>query len=116
MVFPVYHVFADLADAKNAEVVGLSPSDPLRLEGLALRNEGHWRVLASNLTPFVQQVSVGPLPIGSASVRRLNEDTTRLAMFEPERFRQVRESTPLIGKEVSLSLKPYETVRLDVGE
>lgn len=113
MVFPVYYVFADLADAMNAEAVALAPSDPLCVIGLALWNEERWRMLVSNLTPSVQEVTVGPLSAGSVTLRRLNENTARLAMFEPEGFQQVRESQTVRGKEVLLTLNPYETLRLD---
>ena len=42
-------------------------------------------------------------------MRRLNEDTAELAMFEPQRFRALG-----LGRAVSeLRLAPYETVRID---
>lgn len=116
MVFPVYHVFADLAEVADAEVVAAVSSDPLSVQGLALRSEGRWRVLVASLLPSTQRVTVGPLPAGSAAVRRLNDSTARLAMFEPERFRDVRETRPLSRGELEFVLRPYETVCLDIEE
>lgn len=115
MVFPVYHVFADLAEAKGAEVIAALSSGPLRVQGLTLREEGRWRVLAANLLPTAQRVTVGPLPAGRATVRRLNENTAHMAMFEPELFRGSRESWPMAGGEIVLALGPYETACLDIA-
>jgi len=115
MVFPVYHVFADLGEAAGAEVIAALSSGPLRVQGLALREEGRWRVLAANLLPTTQRVTVGPLPAGRATVRRLNENTAHLAMFEPELFRGSCESWPLVGGEIVLALSPYETACLDIA-
>ena len=116
MVFPVYHVFADLAEVADAEVVATISSDPLSVQGLALRCEGRWRVLVASLVASNQRVTVGPFRAGAAAVRRLNDGTARLAMFEPERFRELRESLPLSSGEFDLALGPYETVCLDIEE
>jgi hypothetical protein len=61
-------------------------------------------------------VTVGPFRAGLAVVRRLNDSMARLAMFEPERFRELRESQPLSSGEFELALGPYETVCLDIEE
>jgi hypothetical protein len=116
MVFPVYHVFADLADGGDAEVIAVTASDPLRVTGLALRWEGRLRVLVANLLPSRQRVTVGPLTGGTAAVRRLNEDTAYLAMFEPKRFRELREPLVISHGQADLILGPYEVVRLDARE
>jgi hypothetical protein len=116
MVFPVYHVLADLAEAAGAEVIATSSSDPLRVQGLALREQGRWLLMVANLLPTSQRVTIGPLPAGKAAVRRLNEGTAHLAMFEPEAFRDLCESWPLAGGEIILALGPYETASLDIHE
>lgn len=116
MVFPVYHVFADLAEVADAEVVATISSDPLKLQGLALRCEGRWRVLVASLVTSTQRVTVGPFRAGTAAVRRLNDGTALLAMFEPERFRELCEFLPLSSGEFELALGPYETVCLDIEE
>jgi hypothetical protein len=116
MVFPVYHVFADLAEMVGAEGVATRSSDPLRVQGLAVRNGDGWRVLVANLLPTVQRVTVGPLPAGRAAVRRLNEITAQMAMFEPELFRRSCESWPMAGGEIILAMGPYETACLDIEE
>jgi hypothetical protein len=116
MIFPVYHVFADLAEVADAEAVATVSSDPLSVQGLALCCKGRWRVLVASLLSSAQRVTVGPFRAGLAVVRRLNDSMARLAMFEPERFRELRESQPLSSGKFELALGPYETVCLDIEE
>ncbi len=114
MVFPVYHVFADLAEAGPAELIEALPSDPLCVQGLALGGAVAWHVWLANMLPMPQPVTVGPLPAGWARVRRLNEASADLAALEPERFRSLSEAWRLAGGEVTLVLAPYELVSLRV--
>jgi hypothetical protein len=116
MVFPVYHVFADLATAGSAAVVTARSNEPLRLQGLALHEEGRWLLLVANMLPTLQRVTVGPLPAGRVTVRRLNEGTAQMAMFEPGLFRELCESWPMAGGEIALALGPYETATLEIEE
>lgn len=54
--FPVYRVFADLADLAAWEVDPAVCSRPLEVEGLVFRTGGRWVVLVANLTPRDQEV------------------------------------------------------------
>ncbi|MBW3631967.1 MAG: hypothetical protein KY456_02955, partial [Chloroflexi bacterium] len=45
MVFPIYHVFADLAEWKDGEVIGSRSSNPLTIETLAVARDGILHVL-----------------------------------------------------------------------
>jgi hypothetical protein len=114
MAFPVYHVFADLADRSAAEAVPLLSTAPLRLTGLALRFAGGWRILAANLTCEPLQGLVGPLSAGSAVRRRLNHATAQQAMITPEQFRQVGAPFQLEDKWLACSLDPFEVLRIDL--
>jgi hypothetical protein len=116
MVFPVYHVFADLADVKGADLVPVDSSQPLRLSGLALASDGGFRLMVSNLTPLTQQAVVGPVPGKDLRVRRLNAQSAGSTMFSPERFRQTHETVPVHEGELALTLLPYETLRADVAD
>jgi hypothetical protein len=116
MLFPVYHVFADLAEFEGAEAAATHSSDPLRAQGLALSAAGRVHLLVANLLPRAQRVSIGPLPAGALALRRLNEETAHAAMFQPHRFREPLESSPFAGGELVVELAPYETAFLDVRE
>ncbi len=61
LVFPVYHVFADIADLKTAELIACSSADPLRVQGLALSTDGSVHLLVANLTPEAQTCAIEPL-------------------------------------------------------
>ncbi|HZS89273.1 MAG TPA: hypothetical protein VFE42_17505 [Chloroflexota bacterium] len=114
MVFPLYHVFADLAACRPGELVACRSGDPLRAEGLAVRLPDGLRVLLANMTGAEQQVSIGPLPPGRAALRVLDEGSAEAALFEPERFRGT--ATPLehTGGEIALTLPPYAMAHLHV--
>ena len=62
MVFPIYHVLADLADREQAAVVALESSAPLAVEGLALVDEDSLRLLLASLVPAAQDVTLVGLP------------------------------------------------------
>lgn len=115
MVFPVYHVFADLADWKGGEVLASRSSHPLSVVGLAIRLGDATCFLLANLTPEEQRVVVGPLTTIRVAVRRLNEVTSPVALFEPGRFRSLVERLALTGTDLVLSLAPFEVVRVEAG-
>jgi hypothetical protein len=114
MVFPLYHVFADLAACRPGELVTCRSSDPLRAEGLAVRLPDGLRVLVANMTGHEQRVSIGALPPSRAALRVLDEGSAETALVEPERFRT--SATPLerTGDEVTLTLAPHATAHLQV--
>src|SRR5207245_10755585 len=88
MVFPLYHIFADLAESKPGQLLASHSSDLLTVLGLAIRNDDTLRILLANMTPRPQHVDVGPLEAETVSLRRLNTETALLAMGEPDRFRR----------------------------
>jgi hypothetical protein len=115
MVFPLYHVLADLAEWGEAELLACRSSDTLAVVGLAARDSGGLHLLVANLTPIEQSVTVGPLPVGAISARRLNAASAPQALFESETFRAARETAATSGGEARLTLAPYEVLRLDAG-
>lgn len=116
MVFPLYHLFADIAEGTDGEIVEMSPSDPLRVQGLAVQGTNRMRVWVANMLPTPQEVSLERLPQGrSTTVHRLNEHTAPQAMFEPEDFRSTPgEEKPTSGDRLILELEPYELARVDI--
>jgi hypothetical protein len=120
-VFPVYHLFADLAEflqAGGAEVTALSASHPLRCDGLALRAGARRMILLANL-----EGSSCPLRLegleglgGSARIRRMDEKAARLAVTDAEAYRRTEpEALPAPGGVVDLTLGPCEWARIDIA-
>jgi hypothetical protein len=113
-VFPLYHVFADVAEWKNASVVACSSSQPLIVAALAVESEDRRHLLVVNFTHKQQRAIIGPLAVDRVSLRSLDARSVQEAMLEPETFRQRREQAEVSGGELALDLAPYATVRIDV--
>jgi hypothetical protein len=109
-VFPLYHVLADLAELRDAELVAVSSGNPFVVEALALRDDAGTHLLLANLTPDPRDIVLALPGGGEARMRRLNETSAALAMEKPEVFR--RSSDPLDQGE--LILAPFEVARIDV--
>jgi hypothetical protein len=112
-VFPLYHVFADLAEWKTADLVRLRSTDPLTIEGLAVRDGTATHLLVANMSPRDQEVAIGPLEATRAWVRRLDEDTAPAAMTDPQHFRTTGAFEEVRHGALQLSLAPYAVVRID---
>jgi hypothetical protein len=113
IVFPLYHILADLADCKPRQLLACQSSDPLAVLGMAAHNGTTLRVLLANMTPTPQQVVVESLDDEVVSLRRLNAESAPLAMSEPQRYRSAGETMAVAGRQLTVALSPYETVRID---
>lgn len=112
-VFPLYHVLADVGEFAGGEVLPAWSSQSLRVDGLALRQDGRMRVLVANLSADPQQVTVQNLP-EQVRVRILDETNAEAAMQNPEEFRaQAGEWVPTAAGSLSLRLLPYAVARLE---
>ena len=61
MVFPMYHVFADIAEFGGCQVYPTHSTHPLLVDGLTLRDaEGRRRVLVANFARDVQVLKIHP--------------------------------------------------------
>lgn len=115
MIFPLYHVFADIAAFGNCQVYPTHSTHPLLADGLTLCNAaGRRRVLVANLTRDEQLVKVKS-GSGTARVRYLDESNAAEAMEQPEAFRQ-REGVPIeaAGGKVELKLLPCAVACVDL--
>ncbi|HEX3979547.1 MAG TPA: hypothetical protein VHW96_24960 [Solirubrobacteraceae bacterium] len=115
--FPLFHVLADGAELRGAEILACDGLPPLELAALAVRRvDGGVTVLLANLTARELEVSVASpaRPAGlsgpDARVRRLNAATVEQATRDPLAFRADGAAT---GAGAELTLTPYETVRID---
>jgi hypothetical protein len=112
-VFPVYHVFRDLSDLKDGQLVEATASEPLLVDGLALRANGATHVILANLTPKTQVATVGPLQAANFRVRLLDEETAPRAMSDPESFRASGTVTSATDGRLRVELTPYAIARID---
>jgi hypothetical protein len=115
IVFPVYHVIADLADFKTAEILGCNSSDPLRVQGFALKTDGRVRVLIANLTPQTQECQLTPVEGSRVEAHWLDADSAQFAMAYPKEFRSGAKQVemPIANSTLPLTLPPYGVVRID---
>jgi hypothetical protein len=116
MVFPVYHIFADLADFKDADIYSCHSSQPLAAAGLYLHCNNRWQLLIANLKFASQNILVGPLPTDRLKIRSLDENTAALSMFDPEQFRASFETLVREGQELAITLKPYGIIKINWEE
>ena len=107
-VFPMYHVFADVAEF-GGRAAQTRSSDGLKVDGLALRKGKRLRLLLANMTNEPQRVQVKG--IGRRNlVRMLHADNAEMAMHEPEAFR-AQPASRLDGS--TITLPPYAIARID---
>jgi hypothetical protein len=112
-VFPVYHVLRDLADLKAGKVVDVKASEPLLVDGLALRENGKTHVILANLTPRTQVATISPFKVTNLRVRQLNDETAPQAIADPERFRNSATVMSAPDGRLRLELGPYAVARID---
>jgi hypothetical protein len=107
-VFPMYHVFADLAEVRGGELLACRSNDPLSVEGLAIRHADALVVLLANFTPRRQRIMILGLPPGPARLRVLDASNGISAMTEPARYR----SETRVTEGSTIELPPYATAQM----
>jgi hypothetical protein len=113
MVYPLYHVLADLRESGEGEVVAARSSDALAVQALALRVADGLRLLLASLHAKRVRCRIGPVPAGNVSVRRLDEHSFDDAADDPMRFRASAERVTAGEGVLELELAPYSYVRID---
>jgi hypothetical protein len=113
MAFPVYHVFADLAEFAGAQVLGVEGGDRLRIDALAMRAGDRFRLLVASFEEAAAEVRLALPGLAEAGIRQLDEETYALATREPERFRRERAPLGLPGGETTVVLKPFAVATID---
>jgi hypothetical protein len=114
MVYPLYHIFADVAEWKDGQLVHSESSPPLAVETLAMTSDGTRHLLVANLTAEPQAVTIDALADRDVNVRRLNAETAETAAFDPERYRGQSETISAKGA-LEMTLAPFEVARLDAA-
>jgi hypothetical protein len=113
MVFPSFHVLADVQGFRGATVVRTRSSEPLRVNALSLVKNGTLRLICANLTGAKEAVTVYGVK-GRVGLRPLNETNASLAMFWPEEYRaQTSDGVVSATNELKFDLPPYGLMRVD---
>jgi hypothetical protein len=106
MVYPIYHVFADLADRGALQPIAVRPGRE-GVTGLAMSNGDRLRVLVANLTAARVMVAIGPLGGRSARVRSLDGASAAMALMAPGRFRLTSDTVVVRAGQVRYPLDPF---------
>ena len=114
-VFPLYHVFADIAEFGAPQIYSTHCTHPLQAEALTLFDgKGRRRVLVANLTGETQEIKIKS-GTSAARVRFLDETTFEQATRDPEGFRKEQGVIvqPVTAK-IELKMLPFAVARVDL--
>jgi hypothetical protein len=107
-VFPLWQVFADLAEWSGGSVVACGSSDPLDVLALAVQTQAGLHLLLANLTPRGRKVDL--TAVGRPSALRMLDDRAAVgAAADPTGFRAA--VTPCAATELVLPRRAF--ARLD---
>jgi hypothetical protein len=114
-VFPLYHLFADIAEFGGRQICPTCSSHPLLTEGLTLSDTaGRRRILVANFTADLQDVKI-KTGTCTANVRYLDETNVEQAMRQPEEFRkQTGQAKESVSGKIELKLLPFALARVDI--
>jgi hypothetical protein len=109
LVFPVFHVLADLCAQAGERLSFCRSSAPRDVAAIASRRQ----VMLANLTDRGRTVRVRGFPWPDAvSLRRLSDATDATARCAPPAFRKHWDSADCAGRSLDLLLSPYEVATL----
>ncbi len=112
-VFPMWHVFADLAEWQGGEVRLVDASHPQQVTGMAVTGDWGTSLLVANVTPAFQRVRVWGLTGQTIVVRVLDDASTTWALADPIAFRAAPGwPVPVRDGAAWLSLGPYAVARV----
>jgi hypothetical protein len=113
MAYPMFHVFADLADRKATKPMSVASATTEPVAVAALRRDGIIRVMVANLSGSPVPIAVGPFAGDLAEIRVLDDETAVEAMLAPARFRRRKDRIALRGGQVSHVLGAFGYARID---
>ncbi len=112
-VFPMWHVFADIAEWRDGRLRSVTLTDPLRVVGLAVETDAGTGLLVANATPVSQRVRVTGLGGDGVAVRVLDDASAAWALIDPLAFRaSPGANVPVRGGVAWLALGPYAVARI----
>ncbi|HEY1515927.1 MAG TPA: hypothetical protein VGF91_05890 [Solirubrobacteraceae bacterium] len=108
MLFPIYHVLAELAPLSGLELLECHSPDPLELEAIQIAAPPWTLALVANLTPRGTMIELGPAG-QHPEIRRLNADTIRRHLFATDGLRDRWDTLDRGGSgTLELELSGYE--------
>lgn len=110
MIFAIYHVLAAVADFVEGELVKITTSTPLAVDGVLLKKGDRWRILLANLTHQPQSVRLRGVAVPVA-VQSLDDATYEQAAHDPAAFQQSEGELRQTLDEITLS--PFAILRID---
>jgi D-apionolactonase len=115
MVFPLYHVFADIAEFGARQIYSSHCTHPLQSEAITLVNgQGKRRILVANLTGDAQDLKIKS-GTATAQVRFLDETNFEQATRDPEAYRQgLGVRVEAVTAKIELKLLPFAVARVDL--
>lgn len=112
--YPMLHVFADLAELGQGELLDTTISDPRAATALAVASEDGFHILLANLTSAPQRLWITGLgDAGTLNLRTLDDTCADRAMSHPGAFRSSQPSRVPSDGDLHLILAPYAYVRMD---
>ncbi len=110
-VFPVYHVFRDLAGFSEVSLIDVEEADELAC--LLLIQGEQQRVLMANLTSESKEIDI-QLECLCVSVRTLESNNLQQAMAEPDVFQASAEEFVIPNGVFNMFLSPYAVATIDL--
>jgi D-apionolactonase len=107
MAYPMFHVFADLADRKATELITVASAHTELVAAAALRRDGIIRVMVANVSGSPVPIAMGPFGGDVARIRVLDDRTAVAAMLAPARFRRRHDRIAVRGGQVHEVLGPF---------
>jgi hypothetical protein len=106
-LFPLYHVFAALADLSGGEVPSVAVADPLATEALAVRSGDRLGVLVASFVDAERRVSISLPALRDTSVKVLDETTYEGAVDDVTFFVSGGEEIDTAEGTIALTLRPF---------
>jgi hypothetical protein len=113
MVFPVYHVLADVGELADGEILPVTLGDGLRVQALALRDGERMRVILAHMGYEPLTVSLEIPGLDAATMRRLDDRTVYLAATDPHGFRASWQPIGATNGTVMVDLPPFGLATVD---
>jgi D-apionolactonase len=108
IVYPMYHIFADVGELRAADFTPLQSAHPLRYGGGLFRLHDRIHILLANYTYQPVDITLNGVS-GSFTLKTVDETTADLAMNAPEQFR-AEGGKPV--DDLCIHLLPYATAHL----
>lgn len=113
VVYPFYHVLADIKDFLGGRVVLSKSTNPLSIESLVLQKGNKTRIMIANLVDKIIRIRISDLP-QEIQVKTLDETNVIGAMYQPKKYRHqhgimIRLQNSCFNSKV----KPHSILRVD---